>query len=225
MDMVSHSPTARGGNTFCDLEQQKAHFSGCVYISSQNRALVPGGTLMKSDAFKVRYGGFNFKLDMHNEKVTRDAWDAWTQSLVYKCPEVDGVCFKPNLPPREIVTLNGQSFINTYVPMEIERRAGDASPFLNHLAKVLPDERDRTILLAYMAACVQHQGIKFQWAPLLQGVEGNGKTLFASCVEQAVGPRYTHWPKASKLGKDFNAWMIGKGVLRGRRYLRPRREE
>lgn len=200
----------RGGNGFCDIEQQQRHFAGCVYISGQNKALVPGGTLMKPDAFKVRYGGFSFNLDTTNTKTTRDAWEAWTQSQVYQCPEVDGTCFKPNLPARAVMTANGQSFINTYIPVNIRRMAGDPEPFMMHLAKVLPDERDRTIMLSYMAACVQHQGVKFQWAPLLQGVEGNGKTLFARCVEQAVGTRYTHWPKASKLAKDFNAWMVGK---------------
>jgi hypothetical protein len=61
-----------------------------------------------------------------------------------------------------------------------------------------------------MAACVQHKGVKFQWAPLLQGVEGNGKTLFTRCVAEALGRRYVHWPKASKLSKEFNAWMVGK---------------
>lgn len=61
-----------------------------------------------------------------------------------------------------------------------------------------------------MAACVQHKGVKVQWAPLLQGVEGNGKTLFTRCVAEAVGRRYVHWPKASKLAAQFNSWMIGK---------------
>lgn len=208
--VVSHTPTQRSGDGFLDATKQLDHFAGCVYISGQNRALTPGGVLMKPDAFRVRFGGFTFNLDQTNSKTTRDAWEAWTQSQVYKCLEVDGICFKPELPAREIITINGQRFINTYIPVDIPRMAGDATPFLEHLAKVLPDERDRTIMLSYMAACVQHQGTKFQWAPLLQGVEGNGKTLFARCVEQAVGKRYTHWPKASKISKDFNAWMVGK---------------
>jgi hypothetical protein len=207
---VSHAPTPRGGDGFLDSEKQQAHFGQCVYVSGQNRALVPDGSLMKPDAFRVRYGGFNFNLDTQNMKTTRDAWEAWTQNQVYKCTEVDGICFKPNLPARSIVHANGQTFINTFIPVDIRRVVGDASPFLNHLAKVLPDERDRTILLSYMAACVQHQGIKFQWAPLLQGVEGNGKTLFARCVEQAVGTRYTYWPKAAKISATFNAWMANK---------------
>lgn len=208
--VVAHAPIAREGDGFCNPEQQQTHFAGCVYVTGQNRALVPDGTMMKPEAFRVRYGGMTFPLDATNSKTTKDAWEAWTQSQIYRCPQVDGICFKPNLPPREIVTINGQTFINTYLPVNVARKVGDPAPFLEHLAKVLPDERDRTILLSYMAACVQHQGIKFQWAPLLQGVEGNGKTLFARCVEQAVGTRYTHWPKASKISKDFNAWMVGK---------------
>jgi hypothetical protein len=68
---------------------------------------------------------------------------------------------------------------------------GDVSLFLAHMKKILPIPRDRSILLAYMAAVVQHQGVKFQWAPLIQGVEGNGKTLFSRCVAEAVGVRYS----------------------------------
>lgn len=204
------TPVARGGSEFMTPIEQQSYFAGCIYVRSQHRALVPGGVLMKPEQFKVHYGGYSFQMDNRNEKISRDAWEAWTQNQVYRCQMVDGVCFRPELPSAAIVTISGQTFVNTYFPVPIARKQGDASPFLNHLAKVLPDERDRTILLSYMAACVQHQGIKFQWAPLLQGVEGNGKTLFARCVAEAVGRRYVHWPKASKIAKEFNSWMVGK---------------
>ena len=207
---VTYGPVQLTADGFLTPEQHQQHFAGCVYISSMNRALIPGGAVLKPDAFRVRYGGFTFRIDNINSKTTRDAWDAWTQSQIYKCPEAMGTCFRPQAAEREILEIDGQRLVNTYIPLSIPRKQGDAGPFLQHLAKVLPDERDRNILLSYMSACVQHQGTKFQWAPLLQGVEGNGKTLFARCVEQAVGERYTHWPMAKKLGKDFNAWMQGK---------------
>jgi Family of unknown function (DUF5906) len=197
-------------NTFLTHEQQKAHFEGCVYIESTNRALCPDGSILRQEAFSVRYAGFNFRLDTDNQKVTDDAWKAWTKSRAQGCVSAYGTCFKPKLPFGEIVTRSGHSFVNTYRQLDIERKAGDVSPFLGLLAQVLPDKRDAIIFLSYMAACVQHQGVKFQWAPLLQGVEGNGKTLFSRCVQQAVGERYTHWAKASELGKNFNAWMTGK---------------
>lgn len=205
-----HGPLPLTSDGFLTIEQQAQHFAGCVYISSQNRALIPGGAILKPDAFRVRYGGFTFRLDNANQKTTRDAWEAWTQSQIHPCAQAFSTCFRPDKGERELVTINEQLFVNTYIPLSIPRVKGDAAPFLEHLRKVLPDERDRTILLSYMAACAQHQGVKFQWAPLLQGVEGNGKTLFARCVEQAVGARYTHWVKASKINSTFNAWLVGK---------------
>jgi hypothetical protein len=59
-----------------------------------------------------------------------------------------------------------------------------------------------------MAACVQHKGTKFQWAPLIQGTQGNGKTLLTRCVAFAVGQRYTHLPLASEIAEKFNEWLF-----------------
>lgn len=206
----TEGPRLRGGNGFLGMEEMLEHFKGCVYIEIMNRALVPDGSILKPDAFSVRYGGFSFRMDANNEKVVDDAWKAWTQNKVHSCVSAYSTCFKPELPLGSIVTVNGQRFVNTFIPLDIERRSGDFSPFLTHLDKLLPDKRDASIFLSYMAACVQHQGTKFQWAPLLQGVQGNGKSFFSYCVEGAVGARYTHWPKAKKLAKDFNVWMTGK---------------
>jgi len=203
-------PTMVQGSTFANNEDQLTLFAGCVYIRETHRVLVPGGVMLKPEQFKVTYGGYTFTMDTANEKTSRDAWEAFTQNQAYRCPRADSPCFRPDMPPGAIIQRGGQTFVNTYWPVEVPRKVGDATPFLTHLAKILPDERDRYILLCYMAACVQHKGVKFQWAPLLQGVEGNGKTLFTRCVAEAVGRRYVHWPKASKLSKEFNAWMLGK---------------
>ena len=203
-------PTMVTGASFVNNDMQLTLFAGCVYVQDLHRVLVPGGVMLKPEQFKVHFGGYTFTMDTANEKTTRDAWEAFTQSQAYRCPRADSPCFRPDQPPGAIIQRGGQTFVNTYWPVEVPRLAGDGTPFLAHLAKVLPDDRDRFILLCYMAACVQHKGVKFQWAPLLQGVEGNGKTLFTRCVAEAVGRRYVHWPKASKLAAQFNSWMIGK---------------
>jgi hypothetical protein len=203
-------PTPVGGSTFVNNEDQAKLFAGCVYILDIHRVLLPGGVMLKPDQFRVAYGGYTFTMDTANERTSRDAWEAFTQNQAYRCPRVTSQCFRPDLAPGAIVERNGLTFVNTYWPVEVPRKVGDATPFYTHLRKVLPDERDAYILLCYMAACVQHKGVKFQWAPLLQGVEGNGKTLFTRCVAEAIGRRYVHWPKASKLSKEFNGWMVGK---------------
>ena len=197
------------GSTFLNADAQRALFDGCIYIVDQHRALVPGGLLLKPDTFRARFGGYTFAMDNRNERTTRNAWEAFTESQVLRAPRADGTCFKPELPYGAIVTDAGRTRANTWWPVDVPRKKGDPSPFLRHLAKLLPNERDRLHVLYYAAACVQHQGVKFQWAPLLQGVEGNGKTLISRCIAQAIGARYVHWPKASKIAKQFNGWMIG----------------
>lgn len=198
------------GDRFMNPGEQLGHFAGCVYIQSQHRVFVPSGEILKPEVFKVAYGGFTFLIDNANVKITRDAFEAFTQSQCNEPAIAFGTCFKPLLPPGKIIERNGQRFVNTYVPVKVDRKKGDPAPILDLLAKLLPDQRDRTILLSYMAAVVQHAGVKFQWAPLIQGIEGNGKSMLSSCVEQAVGHRYTHWPKAKELGNKFNDWLQGK---------------
>lgn len=198
------------GSTILDVNDQLKMFTGCVYVTDAHRILVTGGMTVKPEQFKVLFGGYTCAMDMAGTRTSRDAWEVFTQSQAFRSPRADGTCFKPQLPPGAILSDAGRTRANTYWPVTVPRKAGDASPLLRHLALLLPDPRDQTILLSYMAACVQHQGTKFQWAPFIQGVEGNGKTLLSRCVAEAVGRRYTHWPAASKLGKQFNSWLFGK---------------
>ncbi len=198
------------GQTFLGPDAQKTLFAGCVYVQDRHRVLTPGGVLLKPDQFRVAFGGYVFAMDAVNERTTRNAWEAFTESQVLRAPRADTICFKPNQPPGAIINDSGRLRVNTWWPADVRRVQGDASPFFMHLAKVLPDERDRVILLSYMAACVQHKGIKFPWAPVLQGVEGNGKTLFSACVAEAVGQHYTHWPHAEDLDSPFNGWIADK---------------
>jgi hypothetical protein len=122
----------------------------------------------------------------------------------------DGTCFLPSRPYGEIVETEGRRRANVYWPANVRRVKGDPSLFLSHLTKIIPNERDRTMLLYYLAGCVQFAGEKFQWFPLIVGVEGNGKSALSRCVAYACGNRYSHWPSADKLGKEFNAWLFGK---------------
>ncbi len=198
------------GSTFLGPDQQADLFKGCIYVMDRHRVLVPGGHLLNPDRFRAHFGGYTFAMDARNEKVSRNAWEAFTESQVLRAPRVDGTCFKPNLPYGAIVEDAGRRRVNTFHPVQVRRVKGDPSKFLEHVAKLLPVKGDQEIILAYMAACVQHMGYKFQWAPLVQGVEGNGKTFLSRCVAEAVGKRYVHWPKASKIAKQFNAWMVGR---------------
>lgn len=195
---------------YLSTADQPEFFRGCVYVQDRHRIMTPNGDMLNPGQFKATYGGHTFLLDDGNEKVTRDAWEAFTESASIAFPRAASSWFRPDLPPGSLETHEDRVFVNTYRPLTIRREKGDVSRLLDHLRLILPDARDRDILLAYMAACVQHPGVKFQWAPLLQGVEGNGKSLYSRCVAYAVGERYTHWPRPEHFSSQFNSWLMGK---------------
>jgi hypothetical protein len=200
-------------NTFLTADEIVKHFEGCVYISSENRVFCPDGSIVKPDVFRVLYGGKMFKMDLANRKVEPDAYKAFTQSQIFKCPMVYGRAFRPDLPSGEILTRHGRNYVNTYVPIPVDVREGDPSPFLSHVARLYPDPQDQTIILTYMISLVQNPGVKFQWCPVLQGVPGSGKTTLLRCLVEAIGDHYFYKPKAKELGSKFNAGFMNKLLI------------
>lgn len=203
-------------NQFLAATQQVEHFRGCVYIRDMHRIFTPDGAFLKPEQFKATYGGFTFSMDSMNEKTTRNAFEAFTESQAVRFPKAAGAVFRPELPPGEIVEEEDQKLVNTYVPINTLAIPGDPAPFLDLIRRLLPDPRDQRILLSYLAAIVQHKGRKFQWWPVLQGVEGNGKTLIISAVAHAVGQRYSFCPKVDaivKSGNQFNGWVRNRLFL------------
>lgn len=198
------------GSVYLSPDHQSDLFAGCAYVVSAKRIWTPHNGLLERSQFKAVYGGFIFVMDQDNTKVSTDAWEVFTESRAMRFPVVDDQAFRPDLPTGEIISVGGEHRINTYVPPHVPMINGDVTPFLNHLRKLLPVEGDFLILLYYLAALVQHRGTKFRWAPVLQGVEGNGKTFVSVAATFAVGANYTHWPKASKLANQFNGWMYRK---------------
>lgn len=195
---------------YLTLTQQLPLFDGCIYVQDVHQILMPAGHLLSSERFDTEFAGYTFAVTADGQRPAKKAWEAFVHSEVHSFPKVRGTYFDPRQEPRALIRRDGWTFINSWVPVDIPKKRGDASPFLNHLRKILPKGNDADILLAYFAACVQFPGYKFQWWPLIQGVEGNGKTLLSVLLEMAVGARYAHWPKAAEVGSKFNAAFYGK---------------
>jgi hypothetical protein len=194
-------------------DNQRGYFHGCVYIKGTNRIRMPSGEMLDAKRFRAAMGGFVFAMDAEMEKFSTNAWEAFTESRAVFFPKVELEAFRPNMTPGAIFHEDGVSLCNVFVPIETPRTEGDPSPFLSYFERLLPAQQDRDILLAYMAACIQHIGIKFQWCPLIQGVEGNGKSMISHILQAALGAKYCHWPKARDIDNKFNAWMSNKLLI------------
>jgi hypothetical protein len=203
-------PIVKSGFQYLATTEQLLYFKGCVYVVGLNKVFTPKGAFLKSEQFNATYGGYVFQLDETGDKTTKKAWEAFTESQVISYPKADSTWFRPDTLPAALIPHEGNVYVNTFIPVDTRRVKGDPTPFMRHLSLLLPNQRDQIILLSYMAACVQHIGCKFQWTPLIQGTEGNGKTLLTRCVAYAVGEKYTHFPPANEIAEKFNDWLFGK---------------
>lgn len=207
---TAHEVVFKDGFQYLAVAQQKELFAGCVYVRDTHTIFTPDGALLTPDRFRATYGGYVFALDAMNDKTTKSAWEVFTESQAAQFPKAHGMCFRPENPPGAIIQEESRLLVNTYVPIETLKVQGDITPFLRHMERMIPNQRDRDILIAYMAACVQYPGHKFQWTPLVQGIDGNGKSLLIRALAFAIGHRYTHLPNAQDLANKFNGWLANK---------------
>jgi hypothetical protein len=186
-----------------DLAKQVEHFKGCVYVQAAHAVMVPDGRLIRPAVFNALYGGHTFQMQYDFGKPTTEAFTAFTENRMMRFPTAIDTCFRPDLEPSAMV--DGK--VNTWRTPAVDEAEGDVTPFLEHVARLVPLARDRSILLTYMQSLARNPGIKFQWAPVIQGVEGNGKSLLIRVLMRAVTKLYTHLPKASQLTEKFNSWL------------------
>jgi hypothetical protein len=194
---------------FYQVHEMVDLFVDHVYVRDLHGIVLPDGCIVEQKQFNAMHGGASFQMTIDG-KDTNDAWDAYINNKVHRFPRAHGMVFDPRIPSHEIVEREGQTLFNSWVPVTIPMVEGDPAIFLEHVRKLYPYGNDHEILLAYLAAIVQFKGHKFAWAPLLQGVEGNGKTFFSLALEQCVGARYTHHARAAQLDSNFNSAFYGK---------------
>jgi len=83
--------------------------------------------------------------------------------------------------------------------------------FLAHINNVLVDEREQRILIDWLAYVVQNAGKRINWAILLQGAQGTGKSYFAKVLEWVLGSNAKSLDP-SALGERFTGWAHGAVV-------------
>lgn len=117
----------------------------------------------------------------------------------------------------ETFRLDGRLCINTYsdrnvpkIPAPLSnddkaniRRARD------HIAHLFPEKRDAAIFTSWLAYIAQTRE-RPNWAIVLQGVEGDGKSFFGSMMAAILGGDNVRMMQAQTLEGQFNAWAEGQ---------------
>lgn len=210
--VTSATTITRPNTTFLTVTEMQEYFRGCVYVRSLHRVMIPGGDLLKPEQFKSFMGGYEFTMSHAGgpKAATTNAFEAFTECKLYDFPKARGICFRPHEEPGVITA---DELVNTYFPASVTVSQGDVSRWLRHVSLMLPNERDQQVLHNYLAVLAQYRGTKMRWAPVIQGVEGNGKGLTVEIARYIVGKEFTYTPRSSDIPKQFNSWVRNRLLI------------
>lgn len=139
--------------------------------------------------------------------------------LFWNVRTVAGVGYMPGATP--VFEMLGTLWANSYsdkdipaVPPVLTDAEGAAVAIVQaHLQKMLPDDRERELLIAWLAHNTRHPGVKIRWAPFLSSAPGGGKTFFLDLLGMVMGSGNVAPLDAGVLCKsDFTGWALGAAV-------------
>lgn len=116
---------------------------------------------------------------------------------------------------------DGVMYVNTFRPSSVpvaadfvDEAGQRAVQVVVRHVNLLAGGRQRVadILLSWVAFNVQWMGMKIRWAPLIKGIEGDGKSFLGTLMASLLGRSNVRDVSPTVLGTDFTGWAEGACV-------------
>lgn len=165
---------------------------------------------IKKEAFRARYDRMNECGDMET--------DAATLALNFvQIPTVAQSMYWPS--QDRFFETQGKDCLNSYFQSGIpalpagglegdEDGLAVVQLFIDHVAMLIDDKREEGLLLDWLSYVYQNPGKRVQWAMLLWGIEGNGKSYFFNIMRTLMGENAKEI-STSMIERPFNDWAVG----------------
>lgn len=165
--------------------------------------------------YAIKREGFNAKYDRETECVIAEMSAAQYALIVVKIQTVVDVMFWPGV--GQLFEHEGKTMLNKYRDrgVDVAEPSDDSdvvARFLRHLELTLPDADDREIFLDWLCFVCQNPGLRVNWALLLQGSQGTGKTYFVNVLQAVLGRNVANLDPQAIAGR-FTAWAHGSTVV------------
>lgn len=137
---------------------------------------------------------------------------------VYKIPEIYGRFYSPG--NDEVFNRDGLRVGNTYREYQIPKVPDELTPadkkairrVANHIAHLFSDESEQQLFTDWLAWLVQNPGRLMNWAMVVQGVQGDGKSFFGFLLRNVMGHSNVRIMNGKTLENDFSGWATGQCV-------------
>jgi len=132
-------------------------------------------------------------------------------------PTAYDYAYNPSKPMDVWFVDRGCRFVNTYVPTypqaDAKHAAAAGALLIRHLEHLIAEPENRRIMLDFMATLVQVPGRKIRWCPLIQSVEGGGKTFLAEVMKAVLGHEHVKTLDGGSVKSGWNEWAFGKQLV------------
>lgn len=191
---------------------------GWVYVTDEDKFFrLDSDEWLTMQAFNAR---FNREVPYEEGEAFKSA--AWLCLENYNMPTVTRAMYVPWADG--LFESEGVKCANKYRPSSIPKASGglsaagrEAIALVERHIFVICGNRPEVAatLVAWLAHNVQHPGVKIRWAPLIKGIEGDGKSLIGSLLVSVLGRANVNEISPGLLGEKFNGWAEGAcvGVL------------
>ena len=130
----------------------------------------------------------------------------------------DGLGWLPNsltAPKRDEVIINveGKKLINTWRGLALTPIKGDVSLWLDHAEYLFPNEKEREVVIKYLAALVQRPWEKPAFAIVNRGTHRTGKDTFFEPVIKTFGAYSAGSANADQIVDGWGDYVEGKRVM------------
>lgn len=172
--------------------------------------------VMTTKAFDLSYGRFLLtKKDILEGVSTPEHSASHIAVHRFQIPAVANKMYAPL--EDEFFDANKLTYVNSYsdatVPEDVpetltakqRRRCERIEAHLEHL---FPNDRDRKLLLSWLAYIVQSND-KVNWSPVVQGVENDGKSFFGRMMAAVLGGENVNVINGDQLAEKYSSWAEG----------------
>lgn len=105
-------------------------------------------------------------------------------------------------------THGGQSY-NLWRDCSVEPKPGNVDTFLQHMAYLFSDEAERDHAIDYLALLVRKPAVKINFAMLVKGVQGTGKSALGTLIARMIGEGNVARPTNSVVVEKYTDWQVG----------------
>ena len=167
--------------------------------------------------YAIKREAFNAKFDRMPECLAAEMSAAHMALTQF---QVDTVVDKMYWPGAEVIfQYDGMDMLNAYYCSGVdvcdeldEDGKSVVDMFLNHIEFTLSDEREQRLFLDWMAYVYQNPGRRINWAMLLQGTQGTGKSYFVKVLQLLMGENVRNLDPMAIAGR-FTSWAHGATVV------------